>query len=322
MREIVLTLGKGGAAMVLSILRMALPVLITFGLGYLCRRNRVFGPQGLTGLKAVVGKVTLPAVLFYAFFTAEYSGRIALTFTVVFLSCAAGLAAGFALRRFAKPYGKYLPFLVTNFEGGMMGYALFGLLYAGQTQIFAMVDIGQTFCAFTVFLATLKAVGGEKVTAKALFSNMVHNIVFVCIVLGAALGILGVGNRVLASAAGPIVTEVMQFIAAPTSALILIIVGYELSFEHALLLPVLKAVGLRLLVMYVLLAVGALIVFAVIPFDKPLFVAMLLAYSLPAPFIIPLFANAEGDAQFIATTLSVQTLVSIVLFIGIAAYSL
>ena len=58
--------------------------------------------------------------------------------------------------------GSSYRFLTTNFEGGMMGYALFGLLYAGQTKLFAMVDIGQTLFAFTVFLMTLKAVGGEK----------------------------------------------------------------------------------------------------------------------------------------------------------------
>ena len=148
--------------MALSIIRMVLPVLVTFGLGALCKRKGVFGSEGLKGLKAVVGNVTLPAVLFYAFFTAEYSARIALTFVVVFASCVLGLLAGFALRRFVKPYGKFLPFLTTNFEGGMLGYALYGLLYAGQTQTFAMVDIGQTFCAFTVFLAALKSVGGEE----------------------------------------------------------------------------------------------------------------------------------------------------------------
>ncbi len=308
--------------MALSILRMALPVLLSFGLGYLCERKRIFGAEGLKGLKAVVSNITLPAVLFFAFFTAEYSGRIALTFATVFLSCVLGLAIGFLLRRFVKPYGKFLPFLLTNFEGGMLGYALFGLLYAGQTHIFAMVDIGQTFCAFTVFLAALKAVGGEKVSIRGLGRNMLHNVVFVSIVLGAALGILGVGKWALASPAGAVITDAVQFIAAPTGALILLIVGYELSFQKSLLVPVLKTVGLRLLVMLVLLTAGALVIFSVIPFDKPLFTAMLLAYAMPAPFIIPLYVSDSAHAQYISTALSVQTLVSIALFIGVAAYSL
>ena len=308
--------------MIQSILQMVLPVLVTFGLGYLCKRKQVFNAGGLQGLKAVVGNVTLPAVLFFAFFTADYSGKIALMFATVFLSCVLGLIAGFALRRFVAPYGKFLPFLTTNFEGGMLGYALFGLLYAGQTQIFAMVDIGQTFCAFTVFLAALKATGGEKVSAKALVGNMVHNVVFVCIVLGAVLGVLGVGKWLLGTATGAVFADVVRFIAAPTSALILLIVGYELNFERALFAPVMKTVALRLLVMGVLLCGGALLVFSILPFEKPLFVAMLLAYSMPAPFIIPLYADVTGHAEYISTTLSVQTLVSIALFVGIAAYSL
>lgn len=308
--------------MVLSIMQMVLPVLITFGLGYLCNRRQIFGTEGLAGLKAVVGNITLPAVLFWAFFTAEYSGKIALLFATVFLSCVLGLALGFSLRRFVAPYGKFLPFLSTNFEGGMLGYALFGLLYAGQTQVFAMVDIGQTFCAFTVFLAALKATGGERVSVKALGRTMLHNVVFLCITLGAVLGALGVGKVVLASVAGPLVGDTVRFIAAPTSALILLIVGYELRFRRALLVPVLKTVGIRLLVMGVLLAVGAFVVFRLIPFEKPLFVAMLLAYSMPAPFIIPLYADVTGHGEYISTVLSVQTLVAIGLFIGIAAYSL
>ena len=308
--------------MFLSILQMALPVLVAFGLGYLCKRKQIFGDAGLKGLKAVVGNITLPATLFYAFLTAEYTMTIALTFAVVFLSCLAGLLIGFLLRRFVKPYGKFLPFLLTNFEGGMLGYALFSLLYPGQTHIFATIDIGQTFFSVTVFLAVLKATGGETVSLKSIGKNMVQNVVFVCITLGAILGILGVGSRVQVSAAGAILTDVVQFIAAPTSALILIIVGYELSFQKSLLKPVAKTIGMRLLVSAVLLTAGSLIIFAFVPFQKPLFTALLLAYSLPAPFIIPIFASAAGHEDYISTTLSMQTLVSLVLFIGVAAYSL
>ncbi|HPJ01608.1 MAG TPA: hypothetical protein PKU80_02075 [Candidatus Limiplasma sp.] len=308
--------------MFLSIVQMVLPVLIAFGLGTLCKRKAVFGEEGLKGLKAVVGKITLPAVLFYAFLTAEYSGRIALTFGTVFLACVLGLLAGYALRRFVKPYGKYLPFLLTEFEGGMLGYALFGLLYAGQTHIFAMIDIGQTFCTFTVFYIALKAANGEAAGLKTLVKTVLHNVVLIAMIAGALLGVLGVGKWAMATAAGPVITALFQFLAAPTSMLILLIVGYELRFDKALLSPVLKTVGLRLLVMLPLMALSALLIFAVIPFQKELFAAMLLAYTLPAPFIIPLYATDPAHKAYISTTLSIQTLVSLVLFIGVAAYTL
>ena len=94
--------------MYLSIIQMVLPVLTMFLLGWLCNRKHIFDQQGLAGIKSLVSGVLLPVVLFNAFFTAEYSGRIALTFAVVYGSCALGLGTGFLLRRFVKPYGKFL----------------------------------------------------------------------------------------------------------------------------------------------------------------------------------------------------------------------
>ena len=308
--------------MFFSILEMVCPVVLMFLLGWLCSKKQIFTLDGLAGIKSLVGSVLLPVVLFNAFFTAEYSGKIALTFGVVYISCALGLGAGFLLRRFVKPYGKFLPFLVTNFEGGMMGYALYGLLYPGQTHIFAMADIGQTLAAFTFFLTALQAVGKGKSDVKSLLRDAVRNPVLIAIILGVVLGATGVGKLALSSAAGNLISGTISFIAAPVSGLILVIVGYELRFKKELLRPVFTTVGLRIGVMAALLAVGSLIIFSVIPFDKQLFVALMLAYSLPAPFIIPLYAEMGGDGEYISTTLSMQTVVSILLFVGVAAYSL
>ena len=308
--------------MVLSILKMTLPVLVMFLLGWLCATKRIFDRQGLAGIKNLVGNVLLVVVLFNAFFTAEYSGRIALTFGVVYVSCALGLAAGFLLRRFVKPYGRFFPFLVTNFEGGMMGYALFGLLYPGQTHVFAMADIGQTLAAYTMFLVTLQAVSTGRADPKSLVKSAFGNPVLAGILLGIVLGVTGVGRWVRSIPAGQVITETISFVSAPVSGLILVIVGYELSFRKNLLRPVLITVALRLLVMALLLGIDYLVIFSIIPFDKQLFVALMLAWSLPAPFIIPLYADLGENNEYISTALSVETVVSIVLFIGVAAYSL
>ena len=311
-----------GEFMVLSIAEMVLPVLLMFLLGWLCSRKKILSMEGLAGIKALVGNVLLPVVLFNAFFTAEYSGRIAITFGVVYVSCGLGLALGFLLRRCVKPYDRFFPFLVTNFEGGMMGYAMFGLLYAGQTHIFAMVDIGQTLAAYTIFMLALQAVNQGRVNAGAVLKSAVTNPALIGALLGVVLGATGVGKAVLSSAAGSLVSGVISFVTAPVSGLILVIVGYELSFSRKLMKPVMIAVGLRIAVTAVLLAIGSLVIFQVIPFEKPLFVALMLGWSLPAPFIIPLYADLGKDGEFISTALSMDTIVSILLFIPIAAYTL
>lgn len=310
--------------MALDILEMVLPVIIMFLLGWLCNRKKILSMEGLKGIKTLVGNVLLPVVLFNAFFTAEYSGKIALTFGVVYVSCALGLGLGFLLRKFVRPYDRFMPFLVTNFEGGMMGYALFGLLYAGQTHIFAMADIGQTLAAYTVFLVTLQAVSQGQADVKAAVKSAAANPALIGAFLGVILGACGVGKAVLNSGAGDLVRGTISFISAPVSGLILVIVGYELSFRKELMKPVMITVGLRIAMTVVLLAVDWLVIFGtgLIPFEKPLFVALMLAWSLPAPFIIPLYADLGKDGEYISTTLSMETIVSILLFIGVAAYSL
>ncbi len=58
------------------------------------------------------------------------------------------------------PFEKFMPMLVTGWEGGMLGYALFSLLYGNAgTKVFAIADIGQTVFAFSLFISVLKVIG-------------------------------------------------------------------------------------------------------------------------------------------------------------------
>ena len=308
--------------MFLSISRMVIPVVFTFLLGFFCRKKGILKPEGLAGIRSLVSNVFLPVTLFNAFFTAEYSARIALTFGTVFLACSLGLAAGFALRRFAEPFGKFMPFLVTNFEGGMLGYALYSLLYPGMTSVFAMADIGQTLCAHTVFLVALVAVSGSGASPVDALKRAIRTPALIGSLMGVFLGILGMGKAAAANEVGSVLKELISFITAPTSALILIVVGYDLDFKRELIRPVAATIAIRLIIMAALALFSSVLIFHIIPFEKPLFIAILLAYSLPAPFIVPLYADVTGHADYISTVLSMQTVISILLFIGIAAYSL
>lgn len=119
-----------------------------------------------------------------------------------------------------------------------------------------------------------------------------------------------------------IVTELMSFLSAPTACLILIVVGYELSLKVSLLRPVLTTVALRLAVMAALCAAAALVVFRFLPFDKLTMAALLVLFSLPAPFIIPLFADVGDDAEYVSTSYSAQTLATMLCFVGIAVYTM
>ena len=300
---------------------MVLPVLLMIGIGYFCNRRQIFDMNGLKGLKALLGDIMLPVVLFNAFFTASYSLRVVVVFLVVYLGFGAAIALGFLLRPLVKPYGKYLPFLVASAEGGMLGYALYGLITGSQSG-FAAVDLGQTVFAYTVWLGLLTSVDGGEVKAEKLLKNMISNKCFLGMVFGIVLGAAGVGNVVMNSAAGGIVKSVVSMITAPVSAVVLLMVGYELNLKKELFLPVLKTIVLRLVIMGALLLVSNLVIFRIFPFDKELEIALMVLYALPAPFIIPIFSDVGKDGEYVATTLSVHTLVTVALYAAIVVYSL
>ena len=309
--------------MITEILSKVLPVLVMIALGRLCETKQIINDEQHAGLKAIVSDILLPVVLFQAFFTADYGKRMLLVFVLVFVGYGAALAAGYVLRRFVKPYGRFMPLLMTSAEGGMLGYALYALLCgADQTKTYAMVDIGQTVFGYTVFLTALKAAGGEKMTPKFIVKNIVTNKACIGMLSGIVLGALGVYRAIDGTASGEIVSSLLSFITAPTSALILIIMGYQLHVSKQLLRPVLTTMGLRLGVLAVVCAAVSGILFAVIPFDKGLLLALMLQYTLPAPFIIPLYADLGDDAEYVSTTLSLGTVLAVLLFFLLTAFSL
>ena len=309
--------------MLTQILSMVLPVLAMILLGRLCAARGILNDERHAGLKAIIGDILLPVVLFKAFFTAQYGGKLLLVFALVFLSCLLTLLAGFALKRFVRPYDRFMPLLMTSFEGGMLGYALFALL-AGQDQTatYAMVDIGQTMFAYTVFLAALKSVEGGRMSPGAMLQNMLSNKACIGMLLGIVLGALGVYRAIAPTPFGTVLMELIAFIAAPTSALILLVVGYQLKVSRKQMKPVAITLGLRLAVMAVAFGLVSLVLFAIIPYEKPLMLALMLQYTLPAPFIIPLFADLKDDGEYVSTTLSMGTVLSVALFVFVAAFSL
>ena len=138
--------------------------------------------------------------------------------------------------------------------------------------------------------------------------------------LGIICGATGIGKLVLNSSVGGIVTSVISMIAAPTSAIVLLVVGYELNMKRELMKKVLITVVTRLAIMAVLLVAVSEIVTGIFGYDKELEVALMVLYSLPAPFIIPMFADLGDDSEYVSTTLSVNTVVTIILFVFISAF--
>jgi len=297
----------------LSVLTIVLPVLFALVLGWFSRRKRLLNDQAVEGIKSLVMSFMLPAVLLRAFYQTEFSGNLVLIAVCLFLCCLAGLGLGTLLTRVYKGGGKLLPFLTCGFEAGMMGYGLYAMLFpAAETHNFAMVDLGQVLFVFTVYSALLNRQKG--VTGKQTLRAMVTSPVFIAIAVGVALSASGLGALLQNSAAGAPVDAVLSYIGLPTGVLMIFVVGYQLVWSKHGLKAALLTVAVRTALMAVLCAGTLLLLKLFLPVEPPLFWAVILMFTLPAPFVLPIFSNDEEQKGYVATTLSIGTLFSIALF--------
>ena len=309
--------------MVLDILKLILPITAMLLVGIGARKWNRFGPEGAKAFRTVVGNVMLPAVLFDAFLFTDYSTDILVTGFTVFFWMVLALAIGYGMRRLMPDHARFLPFLITADEVGMLGYSLIGLL-SGSVGVAAMAkcDIGHTFFVFAIAVPMLQAMSGEKASVKSVANSLIHSRPLLAMGAGIILGLLGVGKWIDAGQMSGIYHAVIDMISGPTTALILISLGYELSFRKELLKPVMKACLLRLAVMAVVGALCAFIIFRFVAYDKMLMTVLLLLITLPPSYAVTIFGDLGDEMEFISTTISFSTLLSLIMYIGIIVFAL
>lgn len=292
----------------LSILKTALPVFLALGLGMLCRSLKFLTRDGIDALKKVVLNITLPAVLLNSFATTEYSLSTAVLPVSIFLICCLALALGFAFVKLFRGKSRLAPFIASGFEAGMLGYALFTLLFPEESvSQFAILDLGQTLFVFTLYKILLS---GQK-NPKAILADMVKTPILWAVLVGVLLGATGLYGRM--GSFQSVFTGVTDFVSAPTAMIILLTVGYDLVPRDIPWKKVAGLIVLRISVMAVCLAV--LLVLNRWILNGALFTgAAVLMCILPPPYVIPVFADEPGERVQISSGLSALTLLTVILF--------
>ncbi len=295
-------------ATVIRVLGTALPVLAALLLGIFCREKRFLTQDGIETLKKVVVNLTLPFVLVDAFATAQYSTQTLIQPILVFLLCCAGLVLGRLLSKLLRLPGRLPPYLCGGFEAGMLGYALFVLLYPNDgTAQFAILDLGQTLFVFTLYKGLLSGKGSGK--------DMVKDILVSPIIWAICAGVI-LGATGLYQAMGrwtEVLHALTSFLSAPTGMLILLAIGYDLVLKQIKWKETARYIILRLVAMAILLAV-------LIGINRTLLGGIIhegaatLMFLLPPPYVLPIFAHDPDQRTAISSALSALTLVSLILF--------
>ena len=293
-----------------SILETALPVFLALGLGMICRKTGFLSREAVDALKKVVINLTLPAVLVGAFATAEYSASTVVLPVLVYLLCCLALGLGLGLTRLFRVKGRLSPFVASGFEAGMLGYALFVLLFPEvSVSKFAILDLGQTLFVFTLFKILLSG----KTDLKAIGKDMVRTPILWAVLAGVLIGATGLFGLMEKSGVSGVLTSVTDFISAPTGMIILLTVGYDLVPKEIPWKRTMGLIVLRLAVMAVILGITVLLNRTLL--NGVIFEwAMVLMVILPPPYVIPVFADEPAERVQISSALSALTLATMLLF--------
>ena len=299
---------------IMVLLQKVLPVFLVLALGVVCRKRALLNREGINALKRVAVDIALPAVMFNAFATAEYSLKSVCVPLIMFAVCCGALFLGFVLCKRRKISGRLSPYIAAGFEAGMLGYALFAILFPGEkVSAFAMVDLGPVLFVFTVYKIML---AGKSNAGDALREALSAPTVW-AIVLGLLFGATGLYNALKPSGISNVLDALTGFVSAPTSVLILLAIGYDLDPAGIQWRKIGKLMGLRLGISAVLLGVVVLVDHLLLGHMMHTG-ALLLMFVLPPPYVLPVFADVEEERADVSSALSALTFVSIVLFAVLA----
>ena len=302
----------------------SLPILFLFLLGYLTRRTSFLSERTIVELKHLILTFGLPALLFESFLTLDVRPKDTVVVLLVYLLCVLLLALGHLLARLFKIRSPYFPLMMTGFEVGMFGLAIFSATYgAVGLSAIAFIGLGQTLFVFTIQSSALTAMkSGERPSLSSILISFIKSPV----TLGMAGGIIA-GLIPVPDALSPYLEPLDSFIhlvGSMTVPLITIAIGWGVEIERKTLRFSLFTIAVRKLILITLA-----LLFNHWILDRwlgmaPIYRRAMLVMALtPPPFVISAFMknDDEGENAYVHTTLSADTVVSILLvMVSVALY--
>jgi malate permease and related proteins len=311
---------------IIDALGRVLPVLLLFVLGAVLRRRAFLSGSTVADLRRFVLAVTLPSALFLTFLRVSLELRYLPIVVIVFAACLGMLVAGPFLGRLVGVRSPFTGPLMTGFEAGMLGYAIYGGVF-GQAALyrFGIIDLGQVLFVFFVLATVLtrRATGvtpGMRDTAAAFLRTPV----ILAILAGIAGSAVGLGPALDSSPLTASVLRTLELLGVCTTPLIAIVIGYSTRLRPGALSRPARTVAVRLTAWVLLaLAFDKAVVEGLLGLDALFGAAVMTMAILPPPFVIPLYMGSRpedvAEQDYVADTLSLATVVTLVAFSIVAA---
>ncbi len=308
---------------VAAVVTTAVPIMLLIAVGRLIAWLGLLTQDGIRSLTSLIVQVALPAVLFRAFLEIEFDQRYLGLFALMWAILGGLLAVGYLFARFS-PAPQPAPFLMTGFEFGMLGIGLFGTVY-GTAAIgtISIVGLPHELFIWFVFVSLMEARFRGRTDLRSILGSFVRSPVIIAMVTGILLNGLGAAPLLTGSLVGASVLGALDLLAGIVAPLVLIIIGAGLKLSARGVRDALPIVGVRMVLLGAIVTLVLPLVIVRWLRLPPIFLAASATFVLlPPPFIVPLWLpkDAEADAAYTNSVLTLHTILSIAAFLVLVAF--
>ena len=295
-----------------------LPLVILLFIGGFLQKSKHITPDIINGLKFIILKIALPAVLFFAFSHVKLELNYTLLFILIFLYCCVLFAIGYLFKK--KIHYQYLAEYFTGFEFGMLGVALFTSIWGMENlPIIALIALGHELFIWFVYAPLLEYKNAHKITFLQSFTSFLKSPIIIAIILGILVNLFGIFDTIESTLVGKSIFEALTKLSAITIPLILMVVGYSIRIRETKLLESFKLIAIRFAtVMLVGTGLYYVITLLIGNIDPIFFKAFFAFILLPPPYILPIMMKKDStEILFFSNTIILYTLWSFICFIGL-----
>ena len=311
---------------IIDVIGLVLPVLLLFVLGAVLRRTGFLAEGTIADLRRFVLAIALPSALFLTFLRVSLELRYLPIVVIVFLACVAMLVAGPGLARLVGVRSPFAGPLLTGFEAGMLGYALYGGVF-GQDELyhFGIVDLGQVlFVLFVLITVLTRRATGRAPGIRRTLATFLRTPLILAIGAGVVGNLIGLGPALDSSPITVAVLRTLELLGATTTPLIAIVIGYATRVRPGALSRPARTIAVRLAAWVLLgLVFTKTVVEGALGLDPLFAAAVMTMVVLPPPFVIPIVMGSRpedaGEEDYVADTLTIGTIATLVAFPLVAA---
>ena len=236
----------------LEIFIKLIPLFVYCLIGYYCKKSGLFTDEGMNQIKKFITKILLSCMLFMLFIDMELTiSHIGIT---VFIFCLNVILyfIGKLANKIPLLNNRIFPFYATSYCFGFLGIPLFTLLFGIENiDNFAIFGVGHELFVWSVFYFLIHMNYGSSETLS--FKTLIlcfKSPVLLSTIFALTLNLLGIGDFLINNTFFSSILSSFDTLGNIVTPLILINIGYSLSFEKNCIKEASKMIIARCIIVF------------------------------------------------------------------------